>query len=258
MPVSYLSEKSELPKSDYYGSYVAMSRVLPVLSYNIQGRPMIVTVTCKRLSDAQELKRSYGTKDDVEIFVLVSEALFEKLSLLYPAEVKKITKWDVFMSMVEDRRLHFEKRCASILYNAIDNKSREGFEQALNLLQSKFTPYHKITKDDIAKLFYVQDVVFPRQVLIAFLTLRRDRWRLLKQCEMNFPSSLVYYAMRENLDKLIESKGKYYETGRKDYLSAQISANNLAAMKQVFLSPIRDPYVILNFYEKGGVRSDSC
>lgn len=219
---------------------------------------MTVTVMCKRLADAQALKSAYSTREDLDIYVLVSEALFEKLSLMYPGEVKKITKWGLFMSMVESRKIHFAKKCAGVLYSAIDDKSYEGFSKALDLLQSKFSIHHEVTKNDIATLFYVQDVVYPRQVVIAFLTMRRDRWRLFKQCEAYYPTSLVYYAMRDNLDKILEAKGKYYATGVKDYLSSKIPAGNIARMKEIFLMPIKDPYVLLNYYEKGGVPSDSC
>ena len=258
MPVSFLDEKGEAPQSDYFGNFLKLNKVLPFLSYHIEGRPMRVNITCKRLVEAQELRRLYSAKEDLDITVLVSENMFDKLSLLYPEEVKRLSKFDMLQDMIESRKMRFANKCISVLYNAIDDKTKDGFSKALDKLQCNFEPFHEISKSDIGQFFYVQDVVFPRQVLVAFLTMRRNRWTLLKLCEKSYPSSLVYYAMRENLDKIIETKGKYYETGQKDYLSAIIPANNIARMRMMFGLKVTDPYILLKLYEGGITLYDSC
>ena len=258
MPVSFLDEKSEAPKADYVGSYTKLSKVLPLLSYHIEGRRMKVNIICKKLADAQEIRNLYSGKDNLDITVLVSETLFDRLALLYPEEVKRLSKYGLLEKLIEERRMLFARGCISVLYNAIDNKSKDGFIDALDKLQSKHSTIHEINKEDIAEFFYVQDVVFPRQVLVAFLLLKRNRWKLFKVCEKSYPSSLIYYAMRENLDKIISAKGKYYDTGQRDYLSERVPARNLARMKLVFSNKIKDPYILLKIYEGGLDLHDSC
>lgn len=258
MSVSFLDEKGEAPQADYFGSYTKLAKVLPLLSSHIEGRPMKVNVICKKLADAQELRNLYSAKETLDITVLVSEALFDKLSLMYPEEVKRMSKYGLLEKLIQDRKMRFARGCISVLYNAVDNKSKDGFIAALDTLQGAYNILHEITRADIAEFFYVQDVIFPRQVLTAFLLMKRNRWKLYKMCEKSYPASLIYYAMRDNLDKIITTKGKYYETGQRDYLSALIPANNIARMKLMFTHKIKDPYVLLKLYEGGIDLNDSC
>lgn len=218
---------------------------------------MRLNLTCNRIADAQELRRMYSSREDLDIRVVTSESLFAKLTAMYPNEVKVLSKWDMFERAVEEYQVRFARGCMRVLFNAVDDKTFQGYRDAVLLLKQKFPAYYEITAEDIAKYFYVQDAVFPRQVLIAFLQGRRERWVLLKKCESFYPSSMVYYAMRENLEKLIEAKGQLYKTGKGNYLTGQIHAHNLAMMKSVFLLPIKDPYVLMKFYE-GGFTNDSC
>lgn len=257
MSVYFLSEKSEVMPADYTSSYAKLGSVLPSLSYHIEGRPMRVNLTCTRLADAQELRKTYTSRDDLDIRVIVSENLFSKLVNLYPRDVKILSKWDVFQKAVEEYQVLFARGCMRVLFNAVDDKTSKGYRDAVLLLKQSFPAHHEVTVNDIAKYFYVQDAVFPRQVLIAFLQKRRERWALLKKCESFYPSTQVYYAMRDNLEKLIEAKGQLYKTGKRSYPTSHISANNLAMMKSVFLLPIKDPYVLMKFYE-GGFTNDSC
>lgn len=258
MPVSFLDEKSEAPKADYVGSYTRLSKVLPLLSNHIDGRRMKVNIVCKKLADAQEIRNLYSGKDALDITVLVSETLFDRLALMYPEEVKRLSKYGMLEKLIEERRMLFARGCISVLYNAIDNKTKDGFNQALDKLQSAYHGMHEINRKDIAEFFYIQDVVFPRQVLVAFLLMKRNRWKLYKICEKSYPASLIYYAMRDNLDKIISAKGKYYDTGQRDYLSERVPAGNIARMKLIFSSKLKDPFILLKMYEGGIDLHDSC
>lgn len=258
MPVYFLSEKEEAPRSDYFGSYTKLSKILPTLTYHIEGRPFRVVMSCNKLADAQAIRKEFGSKDNLEITVLVAQNLFEKLSLQYPTEVRKNSRWDLLEELISERRMLFDKGCVRVLYNAVDSKNKDGFEQALIKLQEAYPGSHVITREDIAKYYYVQDVVFPREVLIEFLLRKRSRWKMYRLCKKAYPASLIFYAMRENLDKIISMKGKYYETGKRDYLSTQIPASNIARMKSMFLMGIKDPFIILKLYEGGIQIYDSC
>lgn len=256
--VTFLSDKGEKVKSDYYIAYPKIAKILPTLSYHIEGRPMVVSVICTKIAEVDEIRQVYSTREDLNIYAIVPEGLFARLKTLYPTEVRELSKWDLLLSIVEEAKLLFDKGCIGVLYNAVDEKTAEGFQYAVNVLKNNYSQFHAITAEDIAKFFYVQDAVFPRQVLLAFLQKKKNRWVLLKRCESFYPKSMVYYAMRDNLDKLIESKGNLYTKGVNDKKTNYIDARNLAMMKRVFLTSIKDPFVLLKFYEGGIMTNDSC
>ena len=256
--VTILSDKGEKVKSDYYVAYAKIAKVLPALSYNIEGRPMTLAIICNKLVEIDELRTNYNNREDLSIYAIVPEGLFLRLKTLYPTEVRELSKWDLLLSIVEESKLLFAKGCIGVLYNAVDEKTEEGFQHAVDILKNNYSQYHAITAEDISKFFYVQDAVFPRQVLLAFLQKRRTRWTLLKKCESFYPRSMIYYAMRENLDKLIESKGNLYTKGVNDKKTSFIHARNLSMMKRVFLLPIKDPFILLKLYEGGFVSNDNC
>lgn len=247
------STERNLIKYDYCDNYKKLKGIIPTLGYTIRGVPTKVVVKTRRLDEAIQAYKEYATLETVNVSISVSHEVYQQLAMSLPSAVEELSPYRVLCKCIEDRGLLFDKGCISILYNALDDHTFEGFEEALAKLSEGYKQGMLIDKKYISRLFYVQDVVYPRQVMIAFLTLRRNRWRLLRMCLQSFPNDMVYFTIRKNVETFLTSKAKYLTTGQATAYVKIMPAKNLALLYKLFClnNSCKDVKILLNLYEGG-------
>lgn len=193
------------------------------------------------------------------IYIEVSESLLEYIALQKPqvSMLDSKSNFEVFKELIEKYRILFDKNCIQTMYSAIGH-SYADMDEALELLQKTF-PNTTITRNELNKLFVIDDTVYPRSVCIMYI--RMDRWRKarLKKCIEYFGNDLVLYSMRKTTRKLLDEKIKYLKTGKGSYLIKTLPTMNIVKLAMALDYERRgfmDITTILNLYEKGETVND--
>ena len=207
----------------------------------------------------QFLKREQEFKHLV-VYVEISETLLDYILLRKPniTLLDSKSNFEVFTELVTKHSILFQKGCLQVMYNAIGHSYQE-MDEALKIIKNTYGE-KEVTKDDISKLFVVDEFVYPRTVCIDYLLMSRYRRSRLKKCLEYFGNDLVFYAIRKNAIKFLEEKIKYLKTGKGNGLIKILDANNIIRMVNTleYNNPgFKDIFILLDLYEKGVTVNDS-
>lgn len=205
-----------------------------------------------------DIESSYA---HLNVYIEVSESLLDYISLYRP-NVQLLgskSNYEIYEELISKHNVLFDKDCPKVLYFAIGH-SYEDMEEALILIKQTY-PNQLITKSEISKLFVIDDAVYPRNVMIAYLCMHRGRQYKLKKCVEYFGNDLVFYSMRKQCRKLLEDKLKYFRSGKGSGLVKIVSTNNLIKLLNVLdygnSKTFKDVYTLLYLYEKGETLDDT-
>lgn len=258
----YLYKKSKnavLPKFHYsfksFEEFYAIAHLLevPVIgAYYIQ----IKSDSYKDIIGFINIEHQFST---LLVYIELGESLLDYISLQKPnvSVLNSKSNFEVFKELIEKYRILFDKKCIDIMYSAIGH-SYSDMDEALELL-SKTYPNQMITKNELNKLFVLDDTVYPRSVCIMYI--RMDRWRRskLNKCIDYFGNDLVLYSMRKTVRKLLDDKIKYLKTGSGGYLAKTLPTMNIVRMAIALDYERRgfmDITTILELYERGETIND--
>lgn len=167
---------------------------------------------------------------------------------------KGISMFEVFKQEIENRHLVIDKRAVSKLYASIGS-SLEEMEEGLSILENTYGRFKLINLNDISKVITLKDLVYPRQVMVAYLTMHKYRKSKLNQAIESFGEDIVFYAIRKNIQKIMEERYQYLRTSIGSDLIKGISTKNINLMYYLFYVRYRDFPVnvrmILHLYENG-------
>ena len=162
------------------------------------------------------------------------------------------TEYQNFMELIDKYEILFAKGVADILYKSIDH-SYEEMDSVLLRIKTEFGT-NEVKEKDLEQLIVLNKLVYPRQVLMAYLNM--DRWRLqkLRRCVSQLGNDVVFWSIRKNIKKLVEAKVKYLNTGMNNGNIKYVNYNNLLLMYRTFLTDtgyFNDVEMLMRLYEKG-------
>lgn len=253
----YLYKKSKgvvLPRFDYtfakFQDFYDVAKVLTaslVGSYNIRIKSVI-------FKDIIEFINADNAYSWLNIYIEASQDILDKIAMFKPNAnfLSTKTNWDTFIELIQRYGVLFDHGCIPVLYKAIPH-DYDSMAEALALLIQEYGNKN-ITRNDIASLFVVDDLIYPRTVCIEYL--RMDRWRSthLQKCLSYFGNDLVLYAIRKNTDAYMKEKVSYLETGSGSSLIKTIPINNIIRLQHALYvgrQRFMDITTILSLYEKG-------
>ena len=254
----YLYKKTRnlaLPRFAYnFKNFNEFYEVAPLLEvpligvYNIR----VKSDDFKEISNFIDTSATYQL---LQIYIEVSEALLDDIRLSKPKAsfMSTASSYEIFKELVASYGVLFAPKCLDIMYWSIGH-TYEDMDEALQLIKSTYTKNTGITKEDISKLFVIDDKIYPRSVLLMYIRLDRGRESALSKCVDCFGNDIVYYSMRKTVRKLLDEKIKYMKTGNGSKLIKSLPINNLVHMIRCLdyeNEKYKDIKTILRLYEKG-------
>lgn len=195
------------------------------------------------------------------VYIEVSESLLNYITLQKPnvSLLESKSNFEVFKELISKYGILFKENCIKTMYFAIGH-SYEEMDEALELLKHTFPDTSPITENEISQLFVVDNLVYPRNVLISYLRMMPGRKSQLEKCIEYFGNNLVYYSMRKTVRKLLDDKIKYLKTGQGSGLMKLISYDNIIRMINVLdysRNNFTDIRTLLYLYERGETVNDT-
>ena len=248
------STDSAVPRCTYnFNNFRDFYNIAPTLTRTIRGKYNI-KVKSDSLSDVKEFIDNEHQYSHLDVYIEVSDTLLDLVQLSKPGARKLSAQdnYEIWKELISKFKLLFDTRCADMLYWSTEHTYDKMYSTLSTL--SKAYGYKTITRSMIEKYFILDETVFPRNVCISYIRMDRFRKGKLTKCLASFGNDIVFYAIRKNTRKLLESKLNYLKTGKGSDLIKTLSLDNIIKLNYAFEScpqGIRDVYIILNLYEKG-------
>jgi hypothetical protein len=256
--VYYLYKKSksvELPEFRYnFKEFKDFYEIAKLLEVPLIGA-YYIRIKSESYKDIIQFINTAESYSTLIIYIEVSDSLLNYICLQKPSVqlLESKSNFEVFKELVSKYKILFNKNCIKTMYFAIGHSYAE-MDEALELLQRTFPDVSPITDNEISKLFVVDNLIYPRNVCIAFIRLDRGRWGQLSKCIDYFGNDLVLYSMRKTARNFLNEKIKYYKTGHGTRLIQLLPYKNIVRLccaldyKRGNFMDIR---TILTLYEKG-------
>lgn len=216
----------------------------------------VVVFDVSRMRDAKTVLQYRSKYNHLDLILHMPEKVYKELLLASPnlSDLRKgSSPFEYLKDGITSRLLLIETRAVSKLYASIGHSTEE-IDDALDLLESKFGTGIYIRIDDIAKHISISDVVYPRTVVLAYISKLRWRKSLLTKCLSTINKDVVLAAMIKNLKALHKAKSEYLRTGVGQEYIKKLNTRNLNMLYYTFCvwKPynFNDVVVLLEIYEE--------
>lgn len=164
-----------------------------------------------------------------------------------------VNSYDVFKKMISERSLLFDKYMIYRLYRSIDH-DQVSMMVALDKITNIYKQSELLTEEKLSKLFVINDIVYPSQVLLKFVNMERNRWKLFNMCSGQIDNDVLVGAIVKELRWLVTAKAEYFKTGEANDRIKTLNTQNLMVAYRVFITErkgINDAMMLFKFYESG-------
>lgn len=240
---------------DYvFRDFSAFYEVADLLTYAL-GRRVVIRVDTDDITATQQFIKNSERYSALDVYVYMPAEAIEYItmrdaSVNVASTVRMIT---VFEELIQQRGILFGKGVIYQLYNSIPHDI-DAMEQALDSIVKEFGTDRAITTKDISQIFILNNLVYPRTVLLSFLWNDRWRWSKFDKCIKAVGNDVLVGALVKNVKEFVEAKKAYYKTGQASQLIRSIDTDNLMRMYRVLVSErgrFGDAYLLLKLYERG-------
>lgn len=211
------------------------------------------------LTDINEIKSILYNSErysHIDIYITLNEVVYKKLILAVPTLVSdaKPSILEYLKQGISKRNLIIKENVVYVIYQSV-GKSYEEVDDILDLLVRVFGPFVEITKDGLSRHIVINNIVYPRSVLVNYINLTRYRKSLLERCLKDISPDIVIASMVKQVKKLHEDKCKYLASGLGTDFIKNLNTRNLNMMYYHLV--VNKPYhlndisVILEIYERG-------
>lgn len=250
------TKKIDLSVFDYvFKSFDEFYDVTCYIKYPLFGVYKIAIIT-NIVDDTIKFVDNEDSYFHLDISIFMEDAQIEHVMSVRP-ELKTEESsgaYDIWKNMIGERELLFDKYMTYKLYQSIEHDTTSMVE-AIDLVKHEYPESGElITEDKLRKLFVLDDTIYPRQVLMKFLGMERNRWKLLKMCMKQIDSGVITGATSNNIKKLLVAKATYLKTGEGIEYIKRIPTRNLLTAYKTFCTKrfgFDDPYVLYVLYENG-------
>lgn len=253
--VSKASKKNTRDADYIFNKYSDFKALAAVLLCPIVGL-FRINLTTDKIADIEELLKEQSLYEHLDIAVYTVERNLDILYMRHPgiSNILDSSPFDVFKELVTKHNLLFDKKALYSLYGNIEHSNSE-MEEALALLEDKFGKYNEITERYLQQYFPIQNIVYPREVLIAYLWMSKYRDAKLDKCVKQLGNDVCFRATIKNLKKFVEDKATYYTSGKASKLIKLIPEPNLIKLYKLFVldKKFTDAKVLYAMYERGEI-----
>lgn len=251
-------EKKKLPMQQYdyiFDSLVNFYPIGNILTVPLTGRYNIAIKEDK----VEKIKEFIAMEDNYHslmIDLICPSSVVDYLTMRNTtmAIKDKQSPYETFIALISDKAMLFDdKRTISLLYNSISHEYND-MNDILNALISEYGEKTELTKAMVSKKVLLTDIVYPRQVLMAYLEMDRYREFKLRKCIECMGNDVVLGAMIKNIKALIKEKQNYFKTGKQNWQAQRVDTRNLLLLYRIFVierNRLNDVVLLLDFYERG-------
>jgi len=228
--------------------------VMDLVTHPISGR-YVVRVDSDEVAEITKFIDSAGRYEMFDVYIFAPTAAVEyiaqrKTDVALQETVKMI---DVFRGLISRYGLLFGKGVIYTLYNSITHEPTE-MEEALGLLLQEYGRDVVITEQMVAKHFLVNKLIYPRDVLNAFIWHDRWRWSKLEKCVAAMGNAIVKGAIVNNLKNIVKEKNVFFTTGKCSRYIRSLDTELVMRLYCVFVTGagyFQDVYILFWLYERG-------
>jgi hypothetical protein len=210
----------------------------------------------KDIRDIKELLNNKNKYNHLNIDLLLEENIFKQITLAIPdlktSENKNFMEY--LIDGISKRNMIINKKVVYLMYNSI-GKSFMEIDEILDKLYSIYGSFMEITDKDVSKYIIINDIVYPRNVLIAYINLDKYRKIKLEKCLSSISKDIVLASMVKQVKKLHEQKIKYLNTGLGNKFIKTLNTKNLNLMYYLLVTTkpyyLNDIIILLEIYERG-------
>ena len=237
--------------NDFYDKAKVLTMTLSGF-YNIK-------IKTQSADDIFEFIKSEQNYSNFNIYIEVSDTLLKYVMLNKPGvkTADSVSNYEIFKSLIEKYKILFDKGVHMKLYSNIEH-DYASMSDALVTIATTY-PNKTIKLQDIQKLFIIEDIVYPRQVCIAYIQMYRWRRQRLDKCLSRFDNNFVLYGMRKNARTFLDEKIKYLQSGSGSDLIKSMPVYNLINLNRALdynRGNFMDITTILMLYERGEFIND--
>lgn len=249
-------KKTKIPEDlDFiFNDFKAFYEVTATLTVKFDGR-FRIGVKTEIYEDIMKFINKADSYQHLSVFIYTSAELVDYISMYnigLPVQ-SQIAPIDTLKEVISRESVLLDKGVIYLLYNAIEHDP-DSIEDAVQLLLKEFGKQTLITEKMLSTVLVINKIVYPRQVLLAYLWMDRYRNSKLRKSIDYFGKDVVLGAMIKNLKSLLEEKARLYKTGIGSNLIKSISSRNLSLLYQLLVlnrQGVADVEILLNMYEKG-------
>lgn len=228
--------------------------IMDLVTYPISGR-YIVRVDSDEVAEIMKFVDSASQYEMFDTYIFAPAAAVEYVAQRRTdVALQENTKMiDVFRGLISKYGLLFGKGVVYTLYNSIAHEPAE-MEEALGLLLQEYGRDAVITEQMVAKHFLVNKLVYPRDVLNAFIWHDRWRWSKLEKCVAVMGNAIVKGAIVNNLKSIIKEKNVFFTTGKCSKYIRSLDTELVMRLYCAFVTDARqfqDVYILFWLYERG-------
>lgn len=251
-----LKKKMSMAKYDYtFDNMQAFYSICNTLTVPLRGK-YCIAVKEERLDEVQEFIAIADKYSAMMIDLICPQAIIDYISMrdqTSPVSGGQ-SAYEQFIELIKNKSILFDdKRTINVIYASIPHEYEE-MDKVLDELLFEYGKNNPITKAMASKKILLTEITYPRQVLMAYLTM--DRWResKLKKCLASMGNDVTLGAMVKNITALMTAKQTYLKTGKENWQLKQIDTRNLLLMYRVLVverNRLNDVTLLLDLYEKG-------
>lgn len=247
-------EKKVKIKYDYvFKDFASFYKVANLISVPIFGRYTIGIMTddVQGLKDFIRVEQNYAA---MMIYIHMSKTVVDNISmemLNLPID-KEVKPYEVFKDTIKRYSLFFTKKSLALFYASIGH-TEEDIEDAVRLLANSVEPNETITEKKLSELFILNNMTYPRTVLVSYLYMERWRDKKLSRCLQCVGNDVVLGACIKNIKKIHEDKVKYFRTGQGSNFTKSLSTQRVNMMYKTLVidrGRIKDLTLLLAMYER--------
>lgn len=261
------NSKNLLPKFQYsFNNFEDFYEISKVLTKPLFGRYFIHIDATKHVNDLFKFIDVESDYKSLEVYIRVEEEQLNVVHLNKPGASMLSSKdtYDVWVELVNENNIKFDsiKTLKKVFY-AIP-KDYDSMLEAVNSIRQNYSSLiihnELITEEHISKLFLLDTIKYPRQVVYQYVYMTRWRASTLKSVLEYFGNDMTYYAMKKNIKKLVTQKIDYLKTGKGSDSLKKIPFDNLLKLYNTFIlsnsTDFKDVQILLMLYEKGETVDD--
>lgn len=168
------------------------------------------TIVLKSLSSRciLDIKKESMSYSDFDIYIVVTEEMLTDLKLADASireNVSLVSKWKYISNLTTKYDLQISKKVFTSLYRSISNMDYDVAEELITRLGKVFKG-REVTKSELKKHVYLTDIVYPGEVLLAYLSDYRYKEDKFKKCIKNIQDEVLPYALRKSIKDLYKEK----------------------------------------------------